>query len=30
MDRMVKLYTNDVFDDFLEDPICAVSGKKAT
>lgn len=29
MDRMVKLYTNDVFDDFLEDPICAECGEKA-
>ena len=30
MDRMVKLYTNDVFDDFLDDPICAQCGNKAT
>jgi len=30
MERMVKLYTNDVFDDFLDDPICAVCGNKAT
>jgi len=30
MDRMVQLYTNDVFDDFLEEPICNVCGDKAT
>jgi len=29
MERMVKLYTNDVFDDFLDDPICAQCGEKA-
>jgi hypothetical protein len=27
---MLKLYTNDVFEDFLEDPMCDVCGKKAT
>lgn len=30
MARMVNLYTNDVYDDFLEDPICAECGEKAT
>lgn len=27
---MLNLYTNDVFEDFLEDPKCNVCGSKAT
>jgi hypothetical protein len=30
MDRMMKLYTDDVYEDFMEDPLCAVCGTLAT
>jgi hypothetical protein len=30
MDRMMKLYTDDVFEDFMEDPKCGVCGDPAT
>lgn len=30
MDRIMKLYTSDVFEDFMEDPKCAECGKVAT
>ena len=30
LDRMMKLYSSDVFEDFMDDPICAVCGAAAT
>ena len=30
MDRLVKLYASDVFEDFMEDPICEECGEMAT
>jgi hypothetical protein len=30
MDRMLKLYTDDVYEDFMEDPQCGVCGALAT
>lgn len=30
MDRMMKLYTDEVFEEFLEDPKCAECGELAT
>lgn len=30
MERMMKLYTSDVFEDFMEDPKCSECGKVAT
>lgn len=30
MERIMKLYTNEVFEDFMEDPKCAECGKVAT
>ena len=30
MERLVKLYSSDVFEDFLDDPKCAECGKNAT
>lgn len=30
MDRMLKLYTDDVYEDFMEDPQCAECGAPAT
>jgi hypothetical protein len=30
MDRIMKLYNSDVFEQFLEDPRCAACGKTAT
>ncbi len=30
MERMMKLYSSDVFEDFMEDPKCAECGKVAT
>lgn len=30
MDRMLKLYTDDVYEDFMEDPLCQVCGTIAT
>merc|ERR1712127_267926 len=30
MDRMMKLYTDEVFEEFMEDPKCAECGQLAT
>jgi zinc finger MYND domain-containing protein 10 len=30
LDRMMKLYSSDVFEDFMDDPICAICGAAAT
>ena len=30
MERLMKLYSSDVFEDFLDDPKCANCGQKAT
>lgn len=30
MDRMMKLYTDEVFEEFMEDPKCAECGALAT
>ena len=30
MDRIMKLYNSDVFEQFMEDPKCASCGKVAT
>jgi hypothetical protein len=30
MDRLMKLYSSDVFEDFMDDPKCANCGKNAT
>jgi hypothetical protein len=30
MERMIKLYSSDVFEDFMDDPKCEECGKPAT
>jgi len=30
MDRMMKLYTSEVFEEFMEDPKCGECGQLAT
>lgn len=30
MERIMKLYSSDVFEQFMEDPKCAECGKAAT
>lgn len=30
MDRLMKLYTDEVFEEFMEDPKCALTGRPAT
>lgn len=30
MDRLMKLYTDEVFEEFMEDPKCAECGAMAT
>jgi len=30
MEKLMKLYSSDAFDEFMEDPICSSCGKPAT